>query len=69
MTTSHIQQLIAEARLPEALVALKENLPPHLQNDIVQLQSRLSELLHKERSGSCNMRRPMDWLLKIGIVW
>lgn len=51
MTTSQMQQLIAEARLPEALVALKETLPPHLQNDIVHLQSRLSELQRKQRMG------------------
>ncbi len=51
MQSNQIQQLIAQARLPEALAALKEYLPTHLQNEVLQLQSRLQELQRKERLG------------------
>ncbi len=49
MSTSQIQQLIAEARLEEALTALKDSVPAHLKNEVLQLQSRLNELQRKIR--------------------
>lgn len=51
MSTSQIQQLIAQARLAEALDALQESVPVHLKNDALQLRSRLNELQRKERLG------------------
>lgn len=49
MSIPQIQQLIAQARLPEALDALQQSVPAHLKNEVLQLQSRLNELQRKIR--------------------
>ena len=46
-----IRQLIATNRLPEALQALYEALPPHLKNDALALQNQLQDLERNERLG------------------
>ncbi len=46
-----IRELIAQNRLRDALKALAEAAPPHLQNDVVLLQSRLNKYERDKNSG------------------
>jgi|GEM_PF-1252534 len=52
-TSMHsVKQLIAQARLREALTQLHDNAPDIYKGQIIQLQGRLNTLLGKERSGT-----------------
>ena len=47
----NIKELIAKNKLEEALSALSEVVPKDQENEVIQLQSRLSALKRKERLG------------------
>jgi GR25 family glycosyltransferase involved in LPS biosynthesis len=51
MSVEEVRNLIARARLDDALNALEEILPDHLKADLIQLQSRLQELERNSRLG------------------
>jgi hypothetical protein len=54
MSRSTIQQLIARGRLAEALEVIAKVLPTSQQNEIIQLQSQLSDLEREVRLGIIN---------------
>jgi hypothetical protein len=51
MSVEEVRNLIARARLDDALNALEGILPDHLKADLIQLQSRLQELERNSRLG------------------